>query len=290
MFLATNCITEAIRRSSDGVLRKVGFQGEPGAFSEVASQKLEPNTHLEPCRTLADVFSRVASGELDAAVVPVENSLAGSIGETYDLLLQHDLCVTGETVISIDHCLLALPGTKLSEIKHAISHPQALAQCSDYLTNQGIIPVPYYDTAGAARHLIAQRPEATAAIASERAGVIYGLDVLARSIQTNRDNFTRFYRIEHKPRPSGQHNKSVFAASLPHHPGSLFMALSSFACRGVNLTKIESRPVKRDPWQYVFYLEFEGHTSDWQVKSALEEVRAKSSMFRILGSFSVEGS
>ncbi|MDP2856690.1 MAG: prephenate dehydratase [Bacillota bacterium] len=273
-----------------GVLRDVGFQGERGAFSEVAALRLEPGADLRPCRTLSDVFNLAESGSIHAAVVPVENSLAGSIGDTYDLLLNHSLTVTGEAVISIEHCLLANPGVTLHDIKRVISHPQALAQCQDYLESLEVEIVPHYDTAGAAKSVRDSSSECTAAIASERAAQVYGLDVLARDIQSRRDNFTRFYRVEREPRPPGQANKTVLAVSLPHYPGSLFMALSSFAARGINLTKIESRPVKRDPWQYIFYLEVEGHASDWQVKSAFDEVRAKTSMMRVLGSFEREGS
>ena len=274
----------------DGVLRNVGFQGERGAFSEVAALRLEPDATLRPCRTLSDVFNLAESGAIHAAVVPVENSLAGSIGDTYDLLLNHGLTVTGEAVISIEHCLLANPGVTLHDIRRVISHPQALAQCQGYLESLGIEILPHYDTAGAAKSVRDSRSECTAAIASEIAAQVYGLEVLARDIQSGRDNFTRFYRIERESRPPGQANKTVLAASLPHYPGSLFMALSSFAARGINLTKIESRPVKRDPWQYIFFLEVEGHASDWQVKSAFDELKAKTSMVRVLGSFAREGS
>lgn len=249
---------------------------------------MEPGARPVPCRTLAEVFSRVQAGEADAGVVPVENSLAGSVGETYDLLLTHELVVTGEVVLPVSHYLMALPGVTRSAIKKVISHPQALAQCNDFLQHMGVECIPFYDTAGAARYIKETLPTDTAAIASKRAAEIYGLELLAGEIQSNRENFTRFYRIEREPRSAGAKNRSVFVVSLPHHPGSLFMALSSFACRGINLTKIESRPVKKDPWQYLFYLEFEGHVNDWPVKSALDELKSKSGMLRILGSFAVE--
>lgn len=244
---------------------------------------------MKPCRTLTEVFSEVESGMAEAGVVPVENSLAGSVGETYDLLLTQNVVITGEIVLPIEHCLVACPGTSLQGIDQVISHPQALAQCNDYLAQLKAECVPFYDTAGAARFVRESGSTRTAAIASERAAKIYGLDVLARGIQANRENFTRFYRIERDPRPRGTKNKSVFVIGLPHYPGSLFMALASFACRGINLTKIESRPIRRDPWQYVFFLEFEGHVDDWQVKGALEELKGKTSMIRTLGSFPVEG-
>jgi prephenate dehydratase len=285
---------EALHNTSGGdahgVSRNVGFQGEHGAFSEVAALRLEPGANLMPCRTLSDVFGLVESGGIHAAVVPVENSLAGSIGETYDLLLNHNLTVTGETVIPVEHCLLANLGVALQDIKRVISHPQALAQCQEYLESLQIEVMPHYDTAGAAKSVKESQSRCTAAIASERAAQVCGLGILASNIQSSRDNFTRFYRIEPEPRAAGSANKTVLAVSLGHYPGSLFMALSSFAARGINLTKIESRPVRRDPWQYIFYLEVEGHTSDWQVKSAFDELRAKTSMMRVLGSFAREGS
>lgn len=271
-----------------GSCRSVAYQGEPGAFSEVAAQRMEPQSELVPCQTLVEVFARTESGAVDAAVVPVENSLAGSVGETYDLLLTHSLVVTGEIVLPIEHFLLALPGVEMSQVRRVISHPQALAQCNDYLLNLNVECVPHYDTAGAAKSIRESGATGVAAIASARAAEIYALRILAQQIQSNRENFTRFYRVEREPRPQGQKNKSVFVVGLPHHPGSLFLALASFACRGINLTKIESRPVKMDPWQYVFYLEIEGHVNDWQVKSALDELRAKTNMMRILGSFSLE--
>lgn len=272
----------------NGVCRVVAYQGEPGAYSESAATKMEPEAQLLPCRTLSEAFKMVATGKADAAVVPVENSLAGSVGETYDLLLTHDLVVTGEVILPISHCLMALPGVDLSQIRKVVSHPQALAQCNDFLEKLGAECIPFYDTAGAARYLKETGATDTAAVASRHAARIYGLEVLIEDIQSYRDNFTRFYRVEQQLRPPGNRNKSVFVVSLPHHPGSLFMALASFACRGINLTKIESRPVKKDPWQYVFFLEFEGHINDWAVKSAIDELRAKSSMLKILGSFAIE--
>jgi prephenate dehydratase len=272
----------------NGVSRRVGYQGVQGAYSEVAAATMEKDACLVPCETLPVVFARVASGELDAGVVAVENSLAGSVGETYDLLLYHDLTVTGEATISIDHCLLVSRGTKLTQVKRAMSHPQALAQCSDYLHSHGIVPVSHYNTAGAAKFLQESPSQNTAVIASARSAELYGLEILERSIQSRRDNFTRFYRIEPSSRPAGAKNKSVFAISLAHHPGSLFLGLASFACRGLNLTKIESRPIRRDPWEYVFFLEIQGHVDDWQVKDALNELKAKTSMLKVLGSFAVE--
>ncbi len=248
---------------------------------------LEPEAELRPCRVLADVFGQVADGRLDAGVVPVENSLAGTIGETYDLLKTTSLTVTGETVIPINHCLVSTPTTALADVRQVISHPQALAQCRKYLEGLRAEMVPHYDTAGAARRLAAAQQQGLAAVASREAAELYGLTVLAESIQSGRDNFTRFFRIEREPRPRGERNKTVIVMSLPHHPGSLFMALASFACRQITLTRIESRPTRHNPWEYVFFLEFEGHIEDWPVKSALDELGAKTDLLRVLGSFAL---
>ncbi len=272
-----------------GVSKRVGYQGEPGAYSEMATDALEAGAESVPCRNLTDVFGQVDAGDLDGGVVPVENSLASSIGETYDLLLHFDLVVTGEVIVPIDHCLLAAPGTSLDAVKRVMSHPQALAQCQTYLNSLAAEQVPYYDTAGAAKDISQSDITDAAAIASSHAGDIYGLEVLASGIQSMEENFTRFYRIEKNPRPRDGKSKTVLAFSLPHQPGSLFMALSSFACRSLNLTRIESRPIKRHPWEYVFYLEFEGHTEDCKVESALAELESKASMFRVLGSFTSQG-
>jgi len=280
-----------------------------------------------PCRTLSEVFQMVDAGELDAGVVPVENSLAGSISETYDLLIKHEsVAACGEIVTPVDHCLLAAPGTTIDSIRRVASHPQALAQCRDYLRALGVTELPYYDTAGAARALAdheapsvaALNPATDAAIASARAAEAYGLAVLARSIQSAPGNCTRFYRIQRTPHsnassacsacssgsnsastdpepqppshddPLGLHRiggKTVLAVSLPHRPGSLFLALSSFACRSLNLTKIESRPAPGAPWHYTFVLEIEGWADDWRLQSALDELRSKSRACRVLGTF-----
>ncbi|MGE5483438.1 MAG: prephenate dehydratase [Ignavibacteriales bacterium] len=266
----------------------MAYQGEPGAFSEAAALQMEPAAQPVPCRTLAEVFAKVETRQVDAGLVPVENSLAGSVGETYDLLLTHNLVVTGETVLPIDHCLMALPDTELCQVRQVFSHPQALSQCDAYLGSLGAECVPHYDTAGAAKYIKESGAATAAAVASRRAAGIYGLRILAEQIQSNRENFTRFYRIEREHRSPGLRSRTVFVVGLPHHPGSLFMALSSFACRGINLTKIESRPVRRNPWEYVFFLEFEGHVDDWQVRPALDELRSKTSMLRTLGSFALE--
>ena len=255
----------------------------------MAAARLEGAACPMPCRTFREVFSRVESGAADAGVVPVENSLAGSISETYDLLLSHSLLVTGETVLPVEHCLLALPGTRLAQIREVLSHPQALAQCDDYLSRLRAEAVPYYDTAGAAKYVSSAGRTEAAAIASRRAAQVYDLEILAEGIQSNPDNYTRFYRVERTARSRGNRNKTVIAVGLPHRPGSLVTALLPFSTYRVNLTKIESRPVRDKPWQYIFYLEYEGHVEDENIRLALEELKQNASLLRILGSFQAEG-
>jgi len=236
---------------------------------------------------LNDVFARITDQSLDAGVVPVENSIAGSIGETYDLLSTSHLTVTGEIVIPIEHCLIVLPGTALADIRQVMSHPQALAQCREYIESLNVESLPYYDTAGAARAIAEERKPGVAAIASAEAASRYGLTTIATNIQSGRDNFTRFYRVERAPRQRGGRNKTIVMLSLPHQPGALFMALASFACRSITLTRVESRPTRHSPWQYVFFIEFEGHIEDWAIKSALDELAAKTDLCKVLGSFAL---
>ncbi len=279
---------QSIGGDAGGVYRRVGYQGEPGAYSEVAAAKIEPAAGHQPCRTLGDVFELVEAGELDAGVVAIENSLAGSIGETYDLLVSNTLAVTGETTIPVDHCLMAQPGTELTAVRRVISHPQALAQCRAYLEGLGVELVPHYNTAGAAKEVATGAQPGLAAVASGRAAEIYGLSILASGIQDDDGNQTRFLRVEREPRPTNgrPQRKWVLAVTLPHQPGSLFMALSAFACRGINLTRIESRPIKGDPWNYTFYLELESPGGEWAVAEALTEPDTE---LRLFGKPSVKG-
>lgn len=242
-----------------------------------------------PCRTLAQVLARVGDGSAAYGVAPVENSQRGSTGEAYDLLLGAGgtLTITGETVVNIEHCLLGLVGARADRIREVRGHPRDLAECEPYLAQLGAELVPHYSAAGAAKHVKVWGLPEVAALAPAGAATVYGLDILAKDVQSNPHNFTRYVRLESVPRPRGERNKTALALGLEHTPDSLFLALSSVACRGINLTKIESRPVRRDPDQFVFLFEFEGHVDDWPVKQALDELRAKTTMLRVLGSYPV---
>jgi prephenate dehydratase len=265
---------------------RVAYQGEPGAYSERAVLTAFPDAEPLPCETIRLTFSRVTSGEADFGVVPVENSQAGSVNETYDLLLRSSLVqIVGEIVIRVDHALLGVPGARLEDVRRASSHWQALAQCEEFLTTHHIDPVPVHDTAGAAR-LVAERGDPhEAAIASVDAGRRIGLTVLAEHIQTFPDNFTKFGVIGTRDAGLGTPNRTSLVMAGDDRPGSLFRSLQPLADRGINLTKLESRPRRGAPFEYVFYIDLDGSTEDAPVAEALDEVRQHTSMLKVLGSY-----
>ena len=254
---------------------KVGYQGERGAYSELAVETLFPGDDPIPHRTVRAVFDALATGSIDRAVVPLENSLAGSINETYDLLARGRTHVVGEVVVAVDHALLALPGATLADIRVVSSHPQALAQCDEYLAELDVELLPVYDTAGAAKRIVEEEREGEAAIASERAAELYGLDVLARKIQTNPENQTRFAAISEDPAPLGLPDKTSIILVTGNKPGALYHCLAPFAERELNLVKLESRPVGHTPWRYRFFLDVEAGPDNEAFTSALEELRGE---------------
>jgi prephenate dehydratase len=274
---------------------RVAFQGERGAYSEEAVASLFPDAESVPCSSLSVAFEMVVASEADLAVVPIENSQAGSINETYDLLLRHDLWIYGETVCHIHHCLLALPDTVLEDVREVYSHPQALAQCEEFLRSLGVSVVPHYDTAGSAKMIRETKLLRAAAVASRRAADIYGLKILAENIETNPNNYTRFIVISQRGSPllsawqtaldasRGYKTSLVFATR--NVPGALYHSLGAFATRGINLTKLESRPSRRRPWEYVFYVDYEGHVDDARCQDAMEDLRARSTFVKVLGSY-----
>jgi prephenate dehydratase len=270
---------------------RVAFQGERGAFSEEAAFQHFGAADVLPRRTLREVFEAVAGGEADAGVVPVENSEAGSINETYDLLLQFHpvLRITGEVTLRVSHCLLGAPGTSLESVRRVYSHPQALAQCEAFLRKLGAEVVPYYDTAGSAQMLAAHPSPDAAAIASRRAAELYGLVVLAEEIQTNPLNYTRFLSVGRSPAPRRDPSKTSVVFSTAHRPGALYRALGALAEQGLNLTKLESRPARQAVWEYVFYVDFEGHEEEDRVRRALEALRAQCLWVILLGSYPAAG-
>ncbi len=264
----------------------VAYQGEPGAYSQEAIyQHFGPQVGTLPCHSFEEIFAAVEEGRATTGLLPVENSQAGSITQAYDLLLDRDLRVVGEVKLRVRHCLLAPPGTTLADIRRVRSHPQALAQCERYLKNRGWEGVPAYDTAGAARELAATREPGTAAIASALAGQIYGLEVLEAGIEDSPENTTRFFLLGREEPPPGANNKTSIVFATLHVPGALYNALGEFASRGINLTKIESRPRRNRPWHYVFYVDLQGHWQDAAVHRALIGLLARTAFVKLLGSY-----
>jgi len=275
---------------------KVAYQGLAGAYSEAALAALFPKAEAVPCRTFADVFATLAEGSADAAVVPVENSHAGSVVDVYDQLLQHrGVTIFGEAIVRVRYCLLGVPGATLEQVRRVRSHPQSLSQCDEWLRTHKIEAVVAFDNAGAAAEVAKAKDPTTAGLASRRAGRRYGLDVLAEGIETTPENFTRFFAIT--PRPSealvdaippalrsGPLKTSVVYATK-NEPGALTRSLQPFATAGLQLTKIESRPSKAAPWDYVFYLDFEGNPSASPAAEALALMRTCCAWIQIFGTY-----
>ena len=267
-------------------MKVIAFQGEHGAYSEEAiRQKLGPEVKTLPCRTFEELFAAVESGRADLAALPVENSVAGSINRSYDLLLERDLKVWGEIMLRVRHNLLAPPGTTLEQLTQVRSHPQALAQCERYLTQHGLKAVPWYDTAGSAKELAANPEPGVGVIASALAAEIYGLEILERDVQDLAWNYTRFFLIGHQEPERQDPSKTSLVFATAHTPGALHACLGEFANRGINLTKIESRPRRNRPWHYVFYLDFEGHWKEERCKEALVGLLSRAAFVKLLGSY-----
>lgn len=265
---------------------RVAFQGERGAYSEEAiHQFFGSEVETLPCRSFDEVFEAVETGEAQYGAQPVENSTAGSIDKAYDLLLDHDLRVWGETILRVRHALLAPPGTTLADVRRVRSHPQGLAQCERYIGNRGWVAEPAYDTAGSARALAAAPEPNVAVIASRLAGKIYGLEELDYGIEDSFCNYTRFFMLSHEAPPRAQRNKTSIVFRVRHQPGALYECLGEFARRGINLCKLESRPRHNRPWEYVFYLDFEGHCQDPACEAALMGLLRRSSFVKLLGSY-----
>jgi prephenate dehydratase len=266
--------------------RVVAFQGEHGAYSEEAIRRhFGDGTGALPCETFAAVFQAIQRGDAAQGMLPVENALAGTVSQTYELLMEHDFRVQAEHILPVHHCLLAPDGTTLEDIRRVKSHPQALTQCADTLRRRGWEPVATYDTAGAAREL-AEHPEAhTAALASAFAGELYGLAVLERSIEDDPMNSTRFFVIGPDDAPRHDPSKTSLVFAVRHRPRALYDCLGAFAQRNINLTKIESRPMRGRPWQYWFYLDFEGHWQDPDAEAALVDLLHQASIVKMLGSY-----
>ncbi len=266
---------------------KIAIQGEPSSFSHEAALKLVPGAEIVPCALSAEVFAALDSGAADAAAIPIENSLAGSVLEHFDLLLHHDVKVVRETLLRIRHNLIALAGAPLNEIDRVFSHPVALAQCRRFLAGHPKMKaIAFYDTAGSVKQLVETHDRHAAAIASEAAARLYGAEVLARGIEDDAENYTRFFLVRRagEAETDPESNKMSVAFTLEHRPGSLVAALSALSAMGTNLTKIESRPVQGKPWEYIFYVDCLIGSVDEGTR-ALEALLAHCGMVKELGRY-----
>ncbi|HTR24516.1 MAG TPA: prephenate dehydratase [Terriglobales bacterium] len=263
---------------------KIAIQGELGSFSHEAAQAMLPSAKVVPCARSLEVFERVQRGSVDGAVIPIENSLAGSVAEHFDLLLSRDVHIVREFRLRIVHNLIAPPGTKLRDVRKVFSHPVALDQCRDLFDrNRNLEPVPFYDTAGSVKHVVSEGLTDAAGIASRRAAEVYGGKILKAGIEDDKRNFTRFFVIHRgKARASTGADKTSLAFSTKNIPGSLFKSLSVFALRDISLSKIESRPLRGRPWEYVFFVDLL-RGDDEDSRNALRHLGEITDLVKVLG-------
>ena len=265
---------------------RIAYQGEPGAFSEAASRQVADDAELLPCKSFEDVFAAVSAGTAQCGVLPIENSIGGSIHRNFDLLLEHQLPIVGEVEVPVVHHLLALPGRTLAQVRRIYSHPQALAQCDRFLrTLTGVEITATYDTAGSAKLIAQERLEDAAAIASARAAEVFGLVPLKSSIQDYQNNTTRFLIVSPQPLSSAAPDKTSIVFTLANEPGALFKAISVFALRGIDLTKLESRPIPDRKWEYLFYVDLAAARDEDRCARALAHLAEFAPLVRVLGSY-----
>lgn len=273
---------------------RIAFQGERGAFSEEASRKLlGPRIEVLPCTRFEDVFRSLKEGRATGAVVPIENTLAGSVHENYDHLQHFDLPIVAETSVRIVHNLIAQKGVQFPAIRRVFSHSVALNQCLDFFEqNPQIERIPFYDTAGSVKMITEEGLTDAAGIASQVAAEIYGARIIKKSIEDDRQNFTRFFLLRRpqdarrSPRDAGETAwKTSLVFTTRNVPGALFRALAAFALRDLSLTKIESRPLRGKPWEYLFYLDFLGRADSPEARHALGHLAEMADLLRVLGSY-----
>jgi prephenate dehydratase len=275
-------------------LERVAFQGEKGAFSQQAvHQLLGESVEVVPCQRFDEVFKSLAEKRVDAAVIPIENTLHGSVHENYDHLLHFGLPIVGETSVRIVHHLIAPPGVPFRNIKRVFSHPVAINQCLDFFAaNPQVERVPFYDTAGSVKMVMEENLRDAAGIASALAATLYGARILKRSIEDDRENHTRFFLLRNtdparalRAKDDGKAWKTSIVFSTRNVPGALFRALSAFALRDVNLAKIESRPLRGKPWEYLFYMDLIGQIEDPNLQNAMRHLQELTDLFQVLGCY-----
>jgi prephenate dehydratase len=265
---------------------RIAYQGEPGAYSEAAARQVNADAQLLACRSFEDVFEAVNGGPAHYGILPIENSIGGSIHRNFDLLLEHELPIVGEVELPVVHHLLALPGTGMEQVRRIYSHPQAIAQCDRFLRSlKGVEVIATYDTAGSAKLIADEKLADAAAIASARAAEVFGLVPLKSSIQDYAHNVTRFLIIGKRPISQEPPDKTTIVFTLGNEAGALFKALSVFALRGIDLTKLESRPIPGRKWEYLFYVDLAAAREDLSCGRALSHLAEFAPSLRVLGSY-----
>ena len=277
---------------SDNFPVSVAFQGELGAFSFSAARKFfGPEIHVQPFESFKQVFEALSAGMATHAIIPIENTLYGSVHENYDYLLQYGFKIIGETTLRIAHQLITRPGVSFEAIRRVFSHPVALDQCRRFFGDfPQLAPVSFYDTAGSVKMIMQQQLSDAAAIASEAAAEIYGGSILKKNIEDNTDNFTRFFLLtKQMQEPEEFHRTDFWKTSLvfatANKPGALFKAMACFALRDLDLTKIESRPIREKPWEYLFYVDVAGCIEDGNVRKAILHLEELTNFLKVLGSY-----
>lgn len=270
---------------------KVAFQGERGSFSEEAACKLlGRRIRVRPCETFAATFASVATGKAKYCLVPIENTLAGSVYENYDLLLENDLHIVGEVNLRIVHNLIAFPGTTRGNLRQVYSHPVALAQCIRFFNRHPKVEkIPFYDTAGSVKMLAERRLRGAAAIASRTAAAVYHARILQTHLEDHRENYTRFLLLSKSSAIAPRANKVSIVFSTRNVPGALYKCLSVFALREIDLTKMESRPLRGRPWEYFFYVDFIGNVKEERCRNALAHLGEVTNFLRVLGCYASAG-
>jgi len=265
-------------------MKKISFQGEHGAYSETSAQKFfENNIETVPCRTFHDVLEQTESGSSDYAILPVENSIEGSVGQSFDAILSSNLYAVGEIYLEIHHCLIS--AGEIDEITTVYSHPQALGQCNDFIQKKSLKTVPTYDTAGSVKIIKELSERSVAAIASKNAAEIYSMPVIKEEIENDPNNVTRFLIFSKQQTKPTLNDKTSIIFSINHEPGALYEIIKEFSSSDVNLTKIESRPKKGTAWEYNFYLDFVGHISDPKINSVIDKLKKNTKFLKIIGSY-----
>jgi len=264
-------------------MTSISFQGERGAYSEAAAKSFFDNIETIPFATFAEILESTSKGNSEYSILPVENSLEGSVGESYDLLYSTSLNVTGEIYHRVEHCLIGIG--KLEDVDTVYSHPQALGQCRKFIEKHNMRTIPAYDTAGSVKIIKELNKKNCACIASKTSSSIYNMPIISENIANNSNNYTRFLILSKKESTQTENDKTSIIFSIKHEPGSLFRIIENFHKNNVNLTKIESRPTKSNTWEYNFYVDFEGNEKNSKILEMLEKIKQESLFMKVLGSY-----